>query len=710
METLIGTIQFVQYHNPENGFSILKVIPEGSSIIGTVTMQVKMLEPMPGITVRAKGEWHKSKFGWQFVASYWEIEMPHSLIGIEGYLASGLIKGIGPIYAKKIVQTFGTEAFNVLDNNPERLREVPGIGEKRAEEIKESWTKQQSVRNLMIFLKNYNISTRIIIKIHRTFGEDSIETIKRNPYFLCDTIEGIGFNTADNIALNIGIAMEDPRRIQSGIKYQMNQMCEDGDTYCTLPDIEHTASELLEVDDDLILPNVNEMIDKGWIINYEGRFYLKHYYDAENNVANALKRLNDIKPLNTFANMTLDEIESRTGYHYEDKQVDAIKTALRGNLMILTGGPGTGKTTVIRGIIELLSSMGMKVLCAAPTGKAAKRMSELTGREAKTIHRLLEYNPSTGYCYNGMNPLMADALIVDEMSMVNILLMDSLTRAISDRTKFIMVGDVDQLPCIGSGNVLKDCINSGVIPVVKLDKIFRQAKDSNIIMNAHNVKDGYDIEVDNGPESDFFFIKRDDDILHETVDLVVNRLPKKYGYKPIDIQVLTPMKKCAVGVDNLNIELQKAINPSGTEVKYGKTTFRVNDKVIQTANNYGKDVFNGDCGFIDRINLEDKIVYVRFDGRIIEYTYPELEELQLAYALTIHKSQGSEYPIIVIPITYANKIMMQRNLIYTAITRAKNICVMIGQRRLVQYGIANAVSHKRKTMLRERLVHFYGDV
>jgi exodeoxyribonuclease V alpha subunit len=371
--------------------------------------------------------------------------------------------------------------------------------------------------------------------------------------------------------------------------------------------------------------------------------------------------------------------------------------------MILTGGPGTGKTTVIKGIIELLSSMGMMILLAAPTGKAAKRMSELTGRQAKTIHRLLEYNPALGYCYNEMNPLPGDVLIVDETSMVNLPLMETLIRAVPNNMRVILVGDIDQLPCIGPGNILRDCINSGVVPVVKLDKIFRQSENSNIVKNAHHVKNGESLVIKNTNDSDFFFMKRDDDIMFDVVDLVVNRLPKKYGYKPIDIQVLTPMKKCEIGVDKLNIELQKAINPEGTEVKYGKFTFRVGDKIIQTVNNYEKEVFNGDSGFIDAINLDLKTVFVRFDERIVEYSYTDLEELSLAYAMTIHKSQGSEYPAVVIPLTYPNKIMMTRNLLYTAITRAKELCVIIGSKRIAEIGIDNALSYKRKTMLKERL-------
>lgn len=701
MEKLVCTIHSVRFYNPENGFSVLKVIPEGSTF--PETMQIKMMEPTPGVTISAVGEWVKNKYGTSFSATEWEEEMPRSLIGIEGYLSSGLIKGIGPIYAKKIVQTFGTDTFNVLDNEPERLSEVYGIGRKRAAEIIESWTKQQSVRNLMIFLKHYNISTKLIIKIHRLYGENSIDIIKENPYRLADNIEGIGFQTADNIGLNLGIEMDDSRRVCCGMMYVMKEMSERGDVYSLPEDIRLAAGTLLEVDGEVIDENVGVMVSDGRLIDCGGRIYLKYLYEAEAGVAEKMKAMAVSQPLKTIPQLSIADIEAITGFKYESEQAEAIRIAAKSGIMVLTGGPGTGKTTVIRGIIEMLASMGLRIACAAPTGKAAKRMSELTGREAKTIHRLLEYNPELGFTYNAYNQMNADVLILDETSMVNITLMYSLMMALRTTTKLIMVGDTDQLPCIGPGNILSSCIESGVIPSVTLTKIFRQAQTSNIILNAHNVRTGNQLVINNGPESDFFFITRYEDITHDVVDLVTRRLPKKYGYKPTDIQVLTPMKKCEVGVDNLNIELQKAINPHGVEVKYGKTTYRVGDKVIQTANDYDKGVFNGDSGFIDSINTDEKIVFVRFDDNIVQYKYSDLEDLSLAYAMTIHKSQGSEYPIVVIPITYANKKMMQRNLIYTAITRAKQVCVMIGERRMVDIGIANATSYKRKTLLKERL-------
>ena len=703
--TITCKIAKVQYNNPENGFSVLYVVPEGAFL--TECMTVKMIDPTPGTTIKAKGSWVMTKYGMQFQATEWEEMLPTTPEGIEAYLSSGLIKGIGPIYAKKIVETFKEETFNVLDDNPDRLLEVEGIGDKRLEEIKESWKKNRVVRNLIMFLKRYEISTRLIIKIYNRYGEDSISILKDNPYRLADEVEGIGFKTADSIAINLGISMDSPKRVQCGIKYVLREMCDqEGDTYEPYDTIVYKTGELLEVDDDIVEDNIEELIKIGWLVDCNGKIYLKYLYNAEVYVAEKLKKILNYKPQIDVQNgttLTIEEIETRTGVHYEGNQITAIETALSNNVMVLTGGPGTGKTTVTKGIIELLTSMGKTILLAAPTGKAAKRLSELTGRNAMTIHRLLGYNPATGCAHSEINPFIEDVLIVDEASMINLMLMDLLIHAVPERMKLIIIGDIDQLPCIGSGNVLGDIINSDVIPVVMLDKIFRQAQNSNIIVNAHRIKNGKDIIVDNTKDSDFFMMKMYDDVNKNVVKLVADRLPKAYGVTPKDIQVLTPMKKCEVGVDNLNEMLQAEINPTGNELKRGDTIYRVGDKVIQTVNNYDKDVFNGDSGVIDSVDVENKIVYIRFDDRIVQYAYADLEEVSLAYALTIHKSQGSEYPVIVIPITYANKRMMQRNLIYTAVTRAKKICVVVGDKRMVDTAIGNSKCYKRKTLLKERL-------
>ena len=701
METLTCTIKDIRYQNPENGFSVLSVLFDGHII--NETLVVKIIEPTIGTCLKVTGEWiRNSKFGMQFSASDWEEVLPTTKKGIEAYLSSGLIKGVGPVYAKKIVDYFGEKAIEVLENTPERLMEIKGLGTKKYEMIVESWKKSSNIRNLMMFFKQYDLSTRLIIKINNLYGEDAINVVKENPYTLI-SIEGIGFKTADRIALNLGFDMESPRRIEAGISYTIQAMCDDGDSFVYPKDLLYETSNLLEVDEELITPVISDMVDGGDLVDCNGKIYLYYIYNSEVNVAGKIRQLLHTTPHTRFMKTSIDDLESRTGYKYDELQIKAIQTAIDNNVMVLTGGPGTGKTTTTKGIIEMLTGMGLTIILAAPTGKAAKKMSETTGREAKTIHRLLEYNPATGCAYNEYAPLPYDVVIVDECSMINIMLMSTLMSAIAPTTKVIMIGDIDQLPAIGPGNVLGDIIDSETVPVIKLNRIFRQAQDSNIIMNAHRIKNGEPIVVSNKKDSDFFVIECRQDVIEETVDLVKRRLPLAYDCEPLDVQVLTPMKKCTVGVDNLNVALQDALNPDRISLKRGKYEFREGDKVIQTVNNYEKDVFNGDGGFITKIDLDEKIVHILFDDRELEYTYPEMEEIQLAYAMTIHKSQGSEYKIVVIPITYANKIMMERNLIYTAITRAKEICVIIGEKRMVDLAIGNVSNYERNTMLKERI-------
>lgn len=699
------TIRSVLFRNDENGYTILNVINEdtGKNQIVIATMG----ETVCGMSLHMVGDYQiNQKYGMQFVATEWEEKSPVSLFGIEQYLSSGLIRGIGPIFAKKIVNKFGTRTFDVLNNNPEELLTVPGLGQKKYESIVEEWKKHTVIRDLMIFLKKYDIRTGLILKIYKRYREDSISIIKDNPYILADEIEGIGFKTADSIAINMGYDMESPKRIACGIKYEMNQWSNDGDVFAYKDDVINEASSLLEVDNEIVGITVEEMVSDGRLIECEEKVYLPYLYQAEKRVADKILKMNSLAVFQSRSQTSIEELESKTGYSYEPEQRDAILDVVRNRVMILTGGPGTGKTTTTKGMIEMLLSMRYTIALAAPTGKAAKRMSELTGHEAKTIHRLLEFNPEEGFCYNEYNYLPFDAVLVDEASMINILLMDSLMQAINPQNKIIFIGDIDQLPCIGPGNVLKDMINSGIIPVVKLNKIFRQAQDSGIIVNAHRIKDGEDMIIKNKKDSDFFVINDTEDTLDSTIDLVSNRLPKAYGIKPQDIQVLTPMKKNNVGVNNLNAELQKCINPPSSEkreMKHGGFIFREGDKVIQNENDYEKGVFNGESGTITSIAPEMRMVFIDFDGRSVAYEFNEMDEVILAYAMTIHKSQGSEYPIVVIPITEANKIMMQRNLIYTAITRAKQVCVLIGSKRMMRLGISRVPVEKRKTTLKERL-------
>ncbi len=699
------TIKSVLFQNEENGYTILNVENEASGK-GEIVI-ANMGEVICGMSLHMTGDYQVNpKYGMQFVATEWEEKSPTSLKGIEQYLASGLIRGIGPIFAKKIVQKFGTFTFDILNNNPEELLTIPGLGQKKYDSICEEWKKHTVIRDIMIFLKKYDIKTGLIFKIYKRYKDEAISIIKDNPYILADEIEGIGFRTADNIAINMGYDLESPKRIACGIKYEMNEWSDEGDVFSYKDDLVYEASRLLEIDDEIVGSTIEEMISDGRLIEDNDRVYLPYLYQAEKRVADKILKMNSLAVFQACSQTSIEELEKKTGYTYEPEQRDAILDVVRNRVMILTGGPGTGKTTTTKGMIEMLLSMRRNIALAAPTGKAAKRMSELTGHEAKTIHRLLEFNPETGFCYNEYNYLPFDAILVDEASMINILLMDSLMQAINPESKVIFIGDIDQLPCIGPGNVLKDMINSGVLPVVKLNKIFRQAQDSGIIVNAHRIKDGEDMIIRNQKDSDFFVLDDIDNTLEDTVELVRDRLPKAYGIKPQDIQVLTPMKKNNVGVINLNTELQKCLNPPSPmkkDMKHGGLVFREGDKVIQNENDYDKGVFNGESGTITSIIPELKIVSIDFDGRVVNYEFNEMDEVLLSYAMTIHKSQGSEYPIVVIPITEANKIMMQRNLIYTAITRAKQVCVLIGSKRMMRLGISRVPVEKRKTTLKERL-------
>ena len=699
------TVNGVLFQNAENGYTVLNVTNEGTGKKEVII--ANMGEVVCGMSFHMSGEYQSSqKYGMQFVASEWEEKSPTSLRGIEQYLASGLIRGVGPIFAKKIVQKFGTFTFDVLNNNPEELLTIPGLGQKKYESICEEWKKHTVIRDIMIFLKKYDIKTGLIFKIYRRYGDEAISIIKDNPYILADEIEGIGFKTADNIAINMGYDLESPERIACGVKYELNEWSNEGDVFAYTEDLIYESARLLEIDDEIVGESVESMISDGKLIEEDEKVYLPYLYQAEKRVADKILKMNSLAVFQPCSQMSIEDLEGKTGYKYEPEQKEAIMDAVKNRVMVLTGGPGTGKTTTTKGMIEMLLSMRYNIALAAPTGKAAKRISELTGREAKTIHRLLEFNPETGFCFNEYNYLPFDAVLVDEASMINVLLMDSLMQSINPEGKVVFIGDIDQLPCIGPGNVLKDMINSGVIPVVKLNRIFRQSQDSGIIMNAHRIKDGEDMVIRNKKDSDFFVIEDTEDTLGNTVDLVCERLPKAYGIKPQDIQVLTPMKKNNVGVININAELQKRLNPPSPlkkDMKHGGLVFREGDKVIQNENDYDKGVFNGESGTITMIIPELKIVCIDFDGRNVKYEFNEMDEVILAYAMTIHKSQGSEYPIVVIPITEANKIMMQRNLIYTAITRAKQVCVLIGSKRMMRLGIARIPVERRKTTLKERL-------
>lgn len=700
-------VEHITYQNEKNGWSVMKVKVKGYDNL--VTLTGSLLDVPVGSVLLVDGDWRVDpKYGQQFVAQSWGEVMPATLYGIEKYLGSGLVKGIGPAYAKAIVSRFGLETIDVIENDIERLLEVPRLGKKRMEKIRESWEKQKDIKEVMVFLQGYGVSTAFAAKIYRKYEKESIAKVKENPYQLADDIWGIGFKTADSIASKMGYEKNDPRRCRSGILYALNELAEDGHVYAEPDQLVEAATKLLDAEEAPVRQALATMIETKDVIADNDVIYLPPFYHAENGSAKRLQSL--LADTSLFNSDIAAEPEAEYGVKsggivYDEVQQAAIQKALDSKVMVLTGGPGTGKTTTTQGIIAAFKARHMSILLAAPTGRAAKRMTEATGMEAKTIHRLLEYNPMDGYKRNDENPLEGDALIVDECSMIDILLFYNLMKAIPSHMRLILVGDIDQLPSVGAGNVLRDIIDSQKIPVVRLTRIFRQAQSSRIVMNAHAINAGHFPNIKNGLDTDFFFINQEDadEMVELIIGLVRDRLPKKYGYPPKEIQVLTPMQRGTVGAGNLNIELQNALNPTGLSLTRGGYTFRQGDKVMQIRNNYDKNVFNGDIGYITAVDTNERTLTVTFDSRLVEYDITELDEIVLAYAVTIHKSQGSEFPVVVMPVTMKHFVMLQRNLIYTGITRAKKICVLVGTTKALAYAIRNNTVSKRNTKLKERL-------
>lgn len=698
-------VEHITYQNQENGYSVMRV--KVKDYADLVTLVGNLLDVPVGAVLLCDGVWKMDKrYGRQFVCETWEEVMPATVYGIEKYLGSGLVKGIGPKFAHLIVERFGTETIDIIEEDIERLYEVPGIGKKRVEKIRESWEKQKDIKNVMLFLQQYGVSTAYAAKIYRQYGKESIDQVKENPYRLADDIWGIGFKTADGIAGKMGYGKNDLRRCRSGIQYTLNELADEGHVYAVEEQLIEAAGKLLEADREPIVQAMAGMIASEDLIREQEAIYLPPFYHSERGTARRLLALMTSRSSALFeGNIDIQAIEKATGVGYDDVQVAAIRQAVRSRVMVLTGGPGTGKTTTTQGIIAAYRAAGLRVLLAAPTGRASKRMSEATGMEAKTIHRLLEFNPQDGYKRNDDNPLEGDVLIVDECSMIDIILMYNLMKAIPVQMRLILVGDIDQLPSVGAGNVLRDIIDSGQVPVIRLTRIFRQAQSSRIVMSAHAINQGRYPDTSNGKDTDFFFIRKDDpeQVAEEIVKLVKHRLPKAYNQPLSNIQVLTPMQRSVVGAGNLNMLLQQTLNTSTLGISRGGINYRLGDRVMQIRNNYDKNVFNGDIGIIEKVNMEDRTLCIRFDGSLVEYEASELDEVTLAYATTIHKSQGSEYPIVVIPVLMTHFVMLQRNLIYTGITRAKKICVLIGQPKALAYAIRNLTVNKRNTKLKERL-------
>ena len=724
-----GVVERITYQNPENGYTVLKCAVKSYKEL--VTVIGSLLDVNVGSVLLIYGNWKvDSRYGRQFAAESWEETLPATVFGIEKYLGSGLIKGVGPKYAKKIVAQFGTETLEVIETDISRLQEVDGIGKKRIKMIRDSWERQKEIKNVMIFLQDHGVSTSFAAKIYRQYGNESLEKMKENPFQMADDIWGIGFKTADGIAQKLGFAKEAYVRLRSGIMYTLSNLADEGHVFAYQEQLIAKAAELLEAEESSIVMTLDQMImDKDLIcetVDYNTdqaemkAIYLPAFYYAEAGVAGKLKRLAQApaadrlwhalmdarqKTGNESLSIDVSKIQEKVHMEYDEIQADAIRKAAVSKVMVLTGGPGTGKTTTTQGIIAAYRSFGLKILLAAPTGRAAKRMTEATGLEAKTIHRLLECKPPEGYQKNEDNPLEGDVLIIDECSMIDMILMNALLKAIPEGMRLILVGDIDQLPSVGAGNVLRDIIDSGVFPVVRLTRIFRQAQSSRIIMNAHAINEGKFPDISNGKNTDFFYIEKEDpeEAVQEIVRLVKNNLPRYYKTPWNHIQVLTPMQKGIVGAANLNLALQEALNPQGDGLRRGGYLFRAGDKVMQIRNNYEKEIFNGDIGTVESVDLQERMLKVNFDQHIIEYEASELDELVHAYATTIHKAQGSEYPIVVMPVLMNHYVMLQRNLIYTGITRAKKVLVIVGTRKALSYAVRNVTVTKRNTFLKERL-------
>lgn len=711
MERLRCVVERITYQNEQNGYSVIKCKAKGYADL--ITVVGVMPEVHVGAVLLLSGEWKMDpKYGRQFSIDSFEETLPATVLGIEKYLGSGLVKGIGPIFARKIVQTFGEDTLQVIEDEPGKLIRVPGIGKLRVERIKKSWQEQKEIKNIMLFLQSHSVSTSHATKIFKTYGDESVRIVQENPYRLADDIWGIGFKTADTIAEKMGFGHEKYPRLRSGILYTLNRLSEEGHCYSTREQLLQTGAVLLEVERTLLEKALEEMIrleDVRTEPLADGNgeaIYLPAFYFAELGAAKRLTEICQAKRSFTVKDEYIGEYTGQTaGVQYDEVQLRAIETAVKSKLLILTGGPGTGKTTTTLGIITALKTVGAQIILAAPTGRAAKRMSEATGMEAKTIHRLLEVKPPEGYQRNAENPLEGDVLIVDECSMIDLLLMYNLLKAVPDTMSLILVGDVDQLPSVGAGNVLRDMIDSEMFPVVRLTRIFRQAQTSRIITNAHRINQGKMPDISNGKGTDFFFIEQEDPeaAAREIIALVQKRLPVHYRLGPEQIQVLTPMQRGPVGASNLNQMIQAAVNPQSIGLKRGGVEYRRHDKVMQVRNNYEKEVFNGDIGVIGDVDLEERELTVRFDDRDVLYDISELDELVLAYATTIHKAQGSEYPIVVMPVLMTHYVMLQRNLVYTGVTRAKKALVLVSTKKALAMAIRNVTVDKRNTMLKERI-------
>ncbi len=725
-ETLSGVIERVTFHSPDSGFAVLRVQARGRR--GLVTVVGNLPSAVAGEYVEANGTWvHDREHGEQFKADDLRCTPPHTVEGIEKYLGSGLVKGIGPHFARRIVEVFGERTLAVIDESPTFLQEVKGIGPRRLQLIRESWREQKAVRDIMVFLQSHGVGTARAVRIYKQYGDQAVELVRANPYRLATDVWGFGFKTADDLAARLGIDRQSPLRARAALRYVLQELSHEG--HVGFPEVgvvERTAA-LTEIGAEIVVAAVETERTTppsppsqggeggGSLVREPGGdepwLYLKPLFLAELGVARSLHRLQQGgHPLPAVnLDVALDWVQKKMGVELAPRQRDAIGQATRDKVLVVTGGPGVGKTTIVRGILEIFAARKLRCALCAPTGRAAKRLSETTGREAKTIHRLLEFDPAFGgFKRDANNPLGVDLLVVDEASMVDVVLMYQLVRAIPAHACLILVGDVDQLPSVGPGRVLGDVIDSQTVPVVRLTEIFRQAERSWIVRAAHAIKHGEEPQSAPPNQGDFYFIeaKTPELITDRIIAMVRDRIPQRFGLDPFrDVQVLTPMNRTELGAQALNLRLQEVLNPSrgGPEVERFGWKFRVGDKVLQTTNNYKKEVFNGDIGRVASIDATDRELVVDFDGKPVPYDFGELDELTLAYALTIHRSQGSEYAAVVMPLHTQHFLMLQRNLFYTGVTRGKQLVAVVGTRKALELAVQRQDMSQRCSALCRRL-------
>ena len=728
---LTGTVERVVFHNEENGYTVLRLLPasvnSGNGNAGltrprdAVSCIGHMVNPQAGVQLKVAGRWvNNPKFGRQIEFQNAEEMLPATSEGIRLYLASGLIKGVGEEMAGRIVEAFGTDTIRILDEEPERLLKVRGVGSKSLDRIRTSWAEHRGMRDLLLFLQPHGITPAYAVRIYRAYGAEALAIVRENPYRLAMDIHGIGFVTADAAATKLGFEHDHPLRVQAGTLYVLQKATDDGNVYLPQAELTDAVCAQLGVDEGLVDDALTALETDERIVREEldmpdaaGEVgvYMRRYHHCESKTAFYIQRLLRSPKSVRFEkpDALVDKVVGELNISLAAEQLEAVRTAARSKVMVLTGGPGTGKTTIINAIIKLFGEVRARILLAAPTGRAAKRMSETSGRESRTIHRLLEYSPKEdGFARNEDNPLACGLLVVDEASMMDTLLFYHLLKAVPLGATLVLVGDVHQLPSVGPGNVLSDIITSGVVPVVELTEIFRQSAESEIICNAHLINKGEIPSLESSKErlSDFYFIHQNDaeKAAELIVDLVRNHIPRRFNLDPVDdIQVLTPMHKGAVGAGRMNASLQEALNPHGIEVRRGDRCFRLHDKVMQIRNNYDKDVFNGDMGRISFMDVRERTLSITFDERVVPYDFDELDEIAPAYAISIHKSQGSEYPAVVIPVMMQHYVLLQRNLIYTGVTRGKKLVILVGESRALHTAIKNNKTRKRFTRLAQRL-------